>query len=404
VLKKVNLLVLALFILLVACRSQYEPVWTNNWECEIYPAEQKITTDPDSGAKLIFVTTDTSRDNNLYFDWNCWFQDLSMMTFLSWRTGKGELFGYLPLTGELVRLNPGKGADIITQATVDYKSHDIYVRTDSAIYQWNVQLEFSENSSKVKTASVKERKIVTVPDGSIFTSALSQSADCQFISATTRNDAEKTQSIVAVNVQTGEITTLLTWDQAHHFSHVQFSKYNPHLLRFSYHPHRMWYINTKEPGIAHKLHLQEPGELVTHEDWWVNDQMTFCGGYRTEHSHLKIINIHTQKTRILGGGSWLPEKTPYELSQFNWWHASGSLDGKWVAADNWHGHIGIVDERTSHLRLLTTNHRVYGSGDHPHVGWAPDSKSVEFTSLIHGNADVCIAHLPKEWYDPFVKE
>ncbi len=402
--KKISFLVLALTILFCACSSNDGPVWTNNWACEIYPAEHEITTDSETGAKLIFVTTDTSRDNNLYFDWNCWFKDLSMMTFISWRTGRGELFGYLSGTGELVRLNPQEDVAIITQATVDYKTHDIYVRTDNEIYQWHIQIEFSDDSSKAKNVLVNERKIVTTPVSSKFFSALSQSADCKYISATIRNEKELTQSIIAVNIQTGEITTLLTWDQTHHFSHVQFSKYNPNLLRFSYYPHRIWMIDTRKPGSAIKVHLQEEGELVTHEDWWVNDQLTFCGGYRHEQSHLKVIDIHTQKTRILGGGSWLPDKSPFELSQFNWWHASGSQDGKWVAADNWHGHIAIIDERTSHLRLLTKNHRIYGGGDHPHVGWAPDSKSVEFTSHTRGNPDVCIAYLPEAWNDPFVKE
>jgi hypothetical protein len=73
-----------------------------------------------------------------------------------------------------------------------------------------------------------------------------------------------------------------------------------------------------------------------------------------------------------------------------------------VAADNWHGVIAVIDMRTSHLKILTQNHRVYGRGEHPHVGWAPDSKSVEFTSNQRGNADVVIAYLPLEkWGYPF---
>jgi len=88
---------------------------------------------------------------------------------------------------------------------------------------------------------------------------------------------------------------------------------------------------------------------------------------------------------------------------YNWWHASGAPNGRWVAADNWHGHIGITDERSSHMRILTKNHRTYGGGEHPHVGWAPDSKSVEFTSHKHGNPDVCIAYLPEAWNNPYME-
>ena len=388
----------------ISCNNpEPEIFWENQWEAEILPAEHLVTTDSTSDAKLIYVTTDTATDINFYFDWNCWFEDLSMMTFISQRTGRGELFGYVPKTGELIRLNPREDKNISTEGFVDLKTHDIYVRTDDAIYQWNVQLYFSDDSGKVEKVQIKERKIVSVPKGSTFFSALSQSADRQYLSATIRSEDLDEESIISVNIKTGKIQTLLTWDNSHYFSHVQFSKYNQYLLRFAYEPHRMWIIDTRNPGQAIKIHLQEEGELVTHEDWWVNDQLTFCGGYRIEESDLKVIDIHTQKTRIIGAGAWWEGGTPFELSQYNWWHASGAPNGRWVAADNWHGHIGITDERTSHMRLLTKNHRTYGGGEHPHVGWAPDSKSVEFTSHKHGNPDVCIAYLPENWDKPFME-
>ncbi len=374
------------------------------WEVEIYPAEHEIITDTTSGAKLIFVTTNSRKDINLYFDWNCWFKDMSMMTFISMRTGRGELFGYVPKTGELIRLNPREDVNVSTSAFVDFETHDIYVNRNNAIYQWNVGISFSADSSKVEKVVMKERKIIDAPKGSKFFSALSQSADRKYLSATIRPENKDEQSIVAIDIKTGKITNLLTWDNTHSFSHVQFSKYNPYLLRFSHSPHRMWIVDTRNPGEAKKIHLQEEGELVTHEDWWINDQLTFCGGYRVEESDLKVVDIHTQETRILGAGAWWEGGTPYELSQYNWWHASGSRDGKWVAADNWHGHIGIADARTSHIKLLTKNHRIYGAGEHPHVGWAPDSKSVEFTSHKRGNPDVCIAYLPLDkWKNPFIE-
>ena len=403
--KYISLLLLfttALFF--TSCNEPKSDVsWDNEWEAEIYPAEHKITTDSTSGAKLIYVTTDSSTDINLYFDWNCWFEDLSMMTFISQRTGRGELFGYVSKTGELIRLNPREDVNVSTQAFVDLKTHDIYVSTEDAIFQWQVDIGFSIDSTKVENVQLKERKIVSAPEGSKFFSALSQSADRNLLSATIRTENSDEESILSVNIQTGKIQTLLTWDKDHYFSHVQFSKYNKYLLRFSYEPHRMWIIDTRNPGEAKKIHLQEERELVTHEDWWVNDQLTFCGAYRVEESHLKIIDIHTQKTRIIGAGSWWEGGTPYELSQYNWWHASGAPNGRWVVADNWHGHIGVTDERTSHMRLLTKNHRIYGGGEHPHVGWAPDSKSVEFTSHKRGNPDVCIAYLPEVWNNPFME-
>ncbi len=315
------ILLFATVLFFTSCnKEKSDVIWEDEWAAEIYPAEHIITTDSTSGAKLIFVTTDSANDVNLYFDWNCWFEDLSMMTFISSRTGRGELFGYIPKTGELIRLNPREEKVVSTQAFVDLKTHDIYVRTDDAIYQWHVDINFSKDSTKVVKVLMRERKIVAVPEGSKFFSALSQSANSQYLSATIKSENSDEESILSVNIKTGKIQNLLTWNKDHYFSHVQFSKYNQHLLRFAYEPHRLWIIDTRKPGEAMKIHLQEKGELVTHEDWWVNDQLTFCGGYRVEESHLKVIDIHSQKTRIMGAGAWWEGGTPYELSQYNWWH------------------------------------------------------------------------------------
>ena len=292
-----------------------EIIWDKEWQAEIFPAEHIITTDSTGGEKLIYVTTDSASDINLYFDWNCWFKDLSMMTFISQRTGRVELFGYIPKTGELIRLNPREDVNASTQAFADFKTHDIYVSTTDAIFQWHVDIKFSIDSTTVKNVQIRERKIVSAPQGSKFFSALSQSANRQYLSATIRSEELNEESIISVNIQNGKIQTLLTWDNSYFFPHVQFSKYNQHLLRFAYEPNRLWIIDTRKQGEAKKIHLQEDEELVTHEDWW---------------------------------------------------HASGAPNGRWVVADNWHGHIGVTDERTSHMRFLTKNHRIYGGGEHPY--------------------------------------
>ena len=401
--KTKKLFLLLIIFSVISCINKSDIELANNWQCQVVPPEHEITTDPETGAKVVFITSDTSKDVNLYFDLNCWFNDLSMMVFYSDRMGRNELFGYLTKTGEIVRIQSAEHSTA-GSATVDYQTNDIYVVRDNIIYQWNVSVEIFDNANTSSIVNVKERKIASAPEETSFFMGLTESADGRYLSSGLNYHGKEEQDIVAVDIQTGEIKTLLSgWKK---ISHVQFSKYNPNLLRFSHSPHRMWYIDTREPGVANKLHKQEPDELVTHEDWWVNDQMTFCGGYQKEHSHVKLIDLKTQTTRIIGAGTWWKEGTPFELSKYNWWHASGSRNGNWVATDNWHGHVAIIDIRTSHLRLLTTWHRPYGFVGiaHPHVGWAPDSKSVEFTSHKRGNPDVCIAYLPEEWDDPFVME
>jgi len=395
-----------LFILLPAvflsCEKEQEMNWQHSWECRVLPPEQMIGQDEESGARIVFVTTNPAKDLNLYFDLNCWTADLSLLVFTSDRNGRSELFGYLPKTGELVQLQePDKS--LAVNATVDFSTHDIYVVRDNIAYQWRVDIQYDEHDGQRSRVSIRERQITPAPEGCKFFMGFTQSADGRALSAGLIYTNSDKQDIVSIDIASGALKTLYTGKG---ISHVQFNKYNNNYLRFSGSPHRMWFIDMRQPGVAHKLHLQESDELVTHEDWWVNDQMTFCGAYRKEESHVKVIDLATQTTRIIGAGSWWPDKSPVELSACNWWHASGSRDGRWVAADNWHGDIAIIDGRTSHLRILTKNHRQYGDVaiEHPHVGWAPDSKSVEFTSHKRGNADLCVVFLPDDWNNPFMEE
>jgi hypothetical protein len=395
-----------LMLVLFGCSSEQNINWNSEWHGRIYPPEHKAVIDSVSGAKIIFATTNKSNDVNFYFDWNCWFKDQSAMFFTSDRNGEQELFAYIPKTGELICCSPENTPKDYWFATVDFESHDVYMRNDTAIFSWNIQIDFNSDSSNVESVTVKERVVATPPPGTEFFSALSQSADRKYLSVAAKHaDNTDRKDILAVDILTGETTLLFTENKKVPVTHIQFSKYNPNLLRFSHDApkiagtHRMWVVDRRKPGEARKIHLQEHGELVTHEDWWVNDQLTFCGGYKKEESHVKLVNIHDQKTKIIGAGAWWENAEPYEISKYNWWHASGARDGKWVATDNWHGDIAVIDIRNGHLRLLTKNHRTYGKGVHPHAGWSPDSKSVEFTSHKLGSSDVCIAYLPLDKWD-----
>ncbi len=160
---------------------------------------------------------------------------------------------------------------------------------------------------------------------------------------------------------------------------------------------RIWYVNINI-GIPLPAFYQKPGELATHECWWVNDQMTFIGGHRPEEAHVKVIDLKTGDIRVIGAGAWWEGGNEKEVSKVNWWHSAGSPDGKWVVADNWHGVIALFNAKTTEMHILTDEHRTYGGGAHPHVGWDLYGKSVEFTTNKFGNPDVVIAQIPEEWF------
>jgi hypothetical protein len=162
---------------------------------------------------------------------------------------------------------------------------------------------------------------------------------------------------------------------------------------------RLWVVDVRT-GIPRNVYVAEEGELVTHESWWIRDRMLFCGGKsptKAVLSHVKELDIESGEVRIAGAGASIPEASDEAAARANWWHAAGSADGKWIAADNWHGDIMLFEGDTTRPHLLTSNHRSYGHGEHPHVGWDRKSEKVVFASHMLGNLNVCVALVPQAW-------
>mgnify|MGYP003344461991 CR=1 FL=1 len=104
---------------------------------------------------------------------------------------------------------------------------------------------------------------------------------------------------------------------------------------------RLWVVDIRD-GIPRNVYLAEEGELVTHESWWINDQILFCGGKSPaspEVSHVKVLNIYTGEVRIAGAGAWWPGAPASEAARLNWWHAAGSANGRWIVAEIGRAHV-----------------------------------------------------------------
>jgi hypothetical protein len=59
----------------------------------------------------------------------------------------------------------------------------------------------------------------------------------------------------------------------------------------------------------------------------------------------------------------------------------------------------LFEGKTTRAHLLTTGHRTYGKGQHPHVGWDRKGEKVVFSSHLLGNLNVCVATIPKAWQE-----
>ena len=396
----------------------------NSYPLEVLPPEHRQMTDPKTGTELLFLTTAPDNDVNLYFHEFSWLADESVILFTSSRTN-GGLMGYVTATGELIRIHTPQGG--LGGATAAGRGNSILAMRGRSIVEIKLVIKLSDAPTLRRSrVTATERVVGTLTDGGPST-ALNPSCDGKYVAfgVTGLADPAHGQAICKINLKTGKLSEVCRFPQPPGFAgHVQWSRTNPNLLSFagargptgdvagpvhsSTGPEdylgrgqRLWVVDIRD-GVPRNVYLSEEGELVTHESWWVNDQMIFCGGKCPAPdvlSHVKVLNIYSGEVRIVGAGAWLPGVSASEAARFNWWHAAGSGNGRWIVADNSHGDIMLFEGKTTRPHLLTSGHRTYGGGEHPHVGWDRKGEKVTFGSHLLGNLDVCVAMIPKTWQD-----
>jgi len=370
-------------------------------DLKVFPPEHKKMTDPVSGAELTFLTTAPSKETTLYFHERSWLADGSVILFYSDRRD-GGLMGYITQTGELIQLAKLKCA---TAAALDNRIYG--VRNDQVI-EMSLTIAPPQSPNERSTVTATERVVCDLPKG-LHTTALN--ASCDGMQLACGVDGKKSKPTVAADgtttpVKSGVLVIGITDgkfrmlceipDTVGYEGHVQWSRTNPNLISLAGLTERLWIVDVRD-GVMRNPYPQREKELVTHESWWVDDQLLFCGGMHPaplEDSHVKVLNITTGQVRIIGEGCWWPGATRSELAKRNWWHASGSADGRWVVADNWHGDIMLFEGSTTRPHLLSSGHRTYGKGEHPHVGWDRVGKQVIFASEMLGDANICVATIP----------
>ncbi|MFH1742314.1 MAG: hypothetical protein ABIH23_25195 [bacterium] len=369
-----------------------DAIWAEAYDLQALPTEHKMITDPKTGAELTFLTTDPAQDTNFYFHERSWLVDGSLILFTSDRAD-GGLMGYIVETGELVRITTPTGG--LGGATAAVNRPSVYAQRGEDVVELTLSIDISSDVKQTPSKVMASERIICAVPGR--TTALNENADGTKLAFGVSGPA-----IVVIDIQTGEVRELCRLaDPPGYGGHVQWSHTDPNLLSFAGRENRLWVVDIRD-GKPRNIYPQVADELVTHEHWWVDDQMVFCGGLHpkpTEDAHVKVINIYTGVVRILGAGAWWPGATDEEIAKLNFWHCSGSDDGRWVAADNWYGDITLFEGKTTRPHILTEGHRTYGSGVHPHVGWDRKGKQVIFTSHILGDPNVCVATIPQEWQD-----
>ncbi|MBI3849410.1 MAG: hypothetical protein HY298_03820 [Verrucomicrobia bacterium] len=346
---------------------------------------------------MLFLTDAKSKDTHLYFHQRSWLADGSLIFFYSARE-KGGLMAYVVETGGLVQLTAADGSKV-GSASAAVNRNSVLCTAGERVLEIQLAITIQvKDAHKHAQVMARERHLGTVRgmDGT-----LNESCDGRYVAVGQPAVAGGAKAgIVIIDAHTGKSERLCDVpDGVTYQWHVQWSTTNPYWLSFAGEPDRLWVVDIRDrkPWCPYKA---LPDELVTHESWWVNDQLIFCGGVQpkpTEESHVKVMDLHSGTIRIIGAGSWWPGAAPKDIAKRNWWHTSGSPDGRWIAADNWHGDIMLFEGKTTRPRLLTTNHRTYGQGEHPEVGWDRKGRQVVFGSHKLGGMTVCVATIPDAW-------
>ena len=376
------------------------------FELKVMPPEHKKMVDPETGAELTFLSTNPGDDGTLYYEHRSWLADSSLILFHLGRED-GGLTGYLTETGELVQLKtPNGGLGAVTAAK---NRNSIYGVRDGSVYEFLLDITISSNPADTPSKVVgTERRICEL--GPVYRStncSLSETCDGKHLAvgagARASKDPNSFGYLIVIDTETGDVREVKSVPGTEFDGHVMSSLTNPNLVSYgcvgeAY----LEVVDIRTGGTVWRDLRREGINFRTHYCWWVNDTITFCGGFHLkpqEDFDVKVANIYTNEIRIIGRGSWWPEGTASELATLNWWHSAGHESGRWVVADNWHGGIGLFHGKTTRTYWLTKGHRTYGKGRHPEPGWDRKGERVIFSSHMLGNVDACVATIPQEWLD-----
>ena len=365
----------------------------------VLPPEHTVETDPVTGATLTYLSDNPGTDTNLYFHERSWTADGAVILFNSSRE-QGGLMGYLTATGELLPLGYALGG--LSGVTASVAGCGLYALRGRDVLQVTLELTLSDDPTQHPSSVLStERVIATLPDVERITTISENCAGTLLSVGVQGGETGPVPAIMSINIQTGAVSEVCraTNSAVSGIQHVQWSHTDPNILSYAGHKPRLMVVDVRD-GHPRAVYPEWADELVTHESWWVQDQLIFCGGTHpepTENSNVKVLDLKTGTVRIVGAGAWWADGSPSEIARYNWWHADGSDDGRWIVADNWHGDIMLFEGKTTRPRLLTGNHRTYGKGAHPHVGFDRAGRAVIFTSHKRGNPDVCVATIPETW-------
>jgi hypothetical protein len=347
------------------------------------------------------VLSDSGKSTNLYFHQRSWLADNSIVLYTGPNSAQ-RLMGYIQATGERFVIGNIRGA------TAAATRNSVFGMRDKKLVEIALTTTISSNPAQIPSrVEATERVIRTLT----FASDVNGNFDDTYLSVYENNTSvsPKRYSVYRIAVGDGLMTEVCRAGSS--ISHLQWSHTASNLLMFSGPDDvRLQVVDPQDAvPVPRNVYWQvaSMGEWVTHESWWVNDQILFCGApwpvgneydpQRGEYHHLNTLDLQTGIARILGAGSWLPSQNPADMWKRSFHHASGDAEGRWAVADNFSGTLTLTEAKTTRTRIFTVGHRTYGGGEHSHPSFDRAGRQVIFTTNRFAEPRVCVARIPDEW-------
>ena len=343
----------------------------------LYSAESQIFRDEQTGAKLRQITAHASIHHHPFYYIPAYDDAMRHLVFVSYRTGRPEIFLELRESGQLLQLTEHAGLAEFSVAP----SHDgRYVYFTDGSGAW-----------RVETETCREEQLASFEGDGAATGTTALSYDDKWWAVPVR--VGKMTHLAVIDIASGESDVIV---ERNAIGHPEFHPADASLLRYAgpYYE-RMWVV--KRDGSDDRLAYEREGtEWIVHETW-----------------HPKQRELLTTRWPYGVIGIDVDSGAMRQVCSFNAWHHMVSRDGKKMVADTNFPDKGLqifnpndgvgepqllcLSRSSNEGKHWDIDHCPYDDGPiqvyapqhtHPHPNFSPDGQYVVFTSDRSGFAQI----------------
>jgi oligogalacturonide lyase len=345
--------------------------------------ESRIVADPASGRRVRQVTAHPSIHHHPFFFVPAYDRAGEKLIFVSFRTGKPQIFFEDRASGELVQVTD---RDDLADWSIYPSPDGRFVYFTAGTGAWRVDLASFEETKLADFGAIEMREKGMV-GAAMGTTALSANGRWWAVPV----KAGAVSRFVLIDTQSGKSGVFLERDT---IGHPQFCPDDDNLILYAGPlTDRVWVVNRDGTGNRRAYEREDRMQWVTHEVWLPGRRaIAFVDWPRG----LRLIDLET------GVAPW--------LSRFPAWHAAPDAAGRRFVCDTNFPDRGlhVIPLSTEAPRLLCASEASsegahwagpfpYNDGPvavearqhtHPHPRFSPDGKHVVFTSDRTGHAQI----------------